>query len=227
MIILGACIRAEFLKLFRSKVLLLTALAFAAFTLSLNYGGDFFDPAIIYILGSVCFNILAAWMFGVEFVHKTVTELLVFPAHRVTILFAKLIALTVSILILSIGQYVLSCVVFIVTGTDGWAWGAVVNYFVRQGITVSMMLALCMPVFFLGLCSRGYFLPIFVSIAVFLYVNIDDGGLPLAVHIPWRVPLVYAANGELPQPLDAAILIIMGAGGILASLAWWRYADYT
>jgi ABC-2 type transport system permease protein len=217
----------EFLKIARSKVLLVTALAFAAFTLSLNYGEDFSDPIIIYILGSVCFSILAAWMFGVEFVHKTVTELLVFPVSRATIVFAKIIALTISVLILSIGQYVLSCVLFVLKGKDGWAWGAIAYYFARQGITVSMLLALCMPVFFLGLCSRGYFLPISVSLAVFMYVNIDDGGLPLAVHIPWRVPLVYAANGELPQPLDAVILVVMGVGGILASLAWWRYADYS
>jgi hypothetical protein len=223
---MGACIRAEFLKLFRSKVLLITALAFAVFTSTLNYGFDFADPLLLYMLGSFCFSILAAWMFGVEFVHKTVMELLAFPASRSTIVFAKIITLTISVLILSFGQYALSCILSIVTGKDGWTWEAVFYYMIRQGIMAVMMLALCMPILFLGLCSRGYFLPIAVSIAVFVYVNIDDGGLPLAVHIPWRVPLLYAADGQLPRPLDAVILIIMGVGGILASLAWWRHADY-
>ncbi|MDR2376393.1 MAG: ABC transporter permease [Treponema sp.] len=226
---LGACVGAELLKIFKSKILLITGLAFVLFTPIMIIGSGFSPSQALYVEGSFCFSILAAWMFGREFVQKTVTELLVFPAARSTIVFAKIIALTISVLMLSIGQFVLSWVLTLVTGMGGWALEPVMHDLARQGILTVMLLALCMPIFFLGICSRGYFMPVAVSIAAILYVNINGSSLPFAIDIPWSIPIVYTMRDDLAtiRPLDIVVLVSVGLGSILASLAWWLYADYS
>jgi ABC-2 type transport system permease protein len=210
----------ELVKFFRAKIALVTLLVFAIFTPSMILGPGFSPLHVLYIEGSFCFSIIAAWIFGWEFVHKTSTELLVFPAARSTVVFAKVIALAAGVLILSAGNFILSCVI---TGT----WEAAAQDLARQGILTVMLLALCMPVFFLSLCSRGYFLPVAVSVAVILYVNIDSSGLPFTRYIPWAIPLMYVMEENSLQPVDIVMLAVMGVGGLLASLAWWRWADHT
>jgi ABC-2 type transport system permease protein len=222
---LGAFVRVELVKLFSSKVLLVTALTFVVFTPTMIMGPNFSPLQTLYIEGSFCFSILAAWVFGREFVQKTATELLTFPVSRSTVVFAKTIALIVGVLALTAGNFVLTSAIAV--ATDGWAKETFAADLARQGVVTAMILSLCMPIFFLGLCSRGYFLPIAVSIAVVLYVNIDSSSLPFTLYIPWSIPLAYALGDRIPRLLDIVILLGMGLGGLAASLVWWRYANHT
>jgi ABC-2 type transport system permease protein len=221
---LRVCISIELVKLFKANITLVTLLVFLIFTPSMILGPGFSPLHVLYIEGSFCFSIIAAWIFGREFIQKTATELLVFPAPRSTVVIAKTVSLAVSVLILAAGEFVLSRVLLLAAGGTG-SRDPLAYDLARHGIMTAMLLALCMPVLFLSLCGRGYFLPVSFSVAVILYVNIDSSGLPFTRYIPWCIPLVYMET--LLQPFDVVILVFMGLGGLLASLAWWRCADHT
>jgi ABC-2 type transport system permease protein len=225
---LRACIWAEILKFLRSKIGWITLAVFFGFSLMLVKNSSFGDiPIFFYIVGHVGFSIIGAWIFGREFVNGTAADLLALPFARSTVVVSKIIVLILVTAALSAFHFAASSVVLlIVPHSESVGWRMVAHYAVQQGIMALILIALCMPIFFLSLCSRGYFLPIAVFLVLFLWVGIDGGKLPFAMYSPWCIPLIYVESGML-RAYDVVILLVMGVGGLLASLAWWRYADHT
>jgi ABC-2 type transport system permease protein len=222
---LRACIGIELLKFRRSKTGWITLAVFLVFSIFIR-GGDFEDiPVFLYLVGHYSFSIIATWIFGREFVNRTATDLLVLPLARSTVVLSKIVVLIIITVTLSVFHFAVSCTILLFeSGFEGWS--QIPYCAVKQGIMAVILLALCMPVFFLSLCSRGYFLPIAVFLVLFFWVNIDNGRLPFARYVPWRISLIYLNSGIL-RPLDVLSLLVTGLGGTLASLAWWRYADHT
>lgn len=178
--------------------------------------------------GAILFAIITAWVFGREFVDRTVKELLALPTPREAIVAAKFVlvaawTLGLSLLVFGIGLIVGTLVVI-----PGWSTELARSAFIDAIGAGILTIALLPFVALIASTGRGY-LPAF-GWAIFTVAMAQVAGITgWGDWFPWTVPALFSgAIGPRAEQLGPhSYVIVIGACliGLAATFVWWRNAD--
>lgn len=180
--------------------------------------------------GAILFAFLTAWVFGREFVDRTVRGLLASPTSRRTIVTAKYVVIAtwgiaVSAWVIALGLGVGAVIGLPVWSTDD-AVRTIEGIALGAGLTIALQTA---TAFFAGV-GRGYLAPLAWAILTIVASQIL-AVLGWGAWFPWSVPALLAgAGGSELEPITlggiAMVLLAVIAGGA-ATFVWWQRADQT
>ncbi|OPZ95213.1 MAG: ABC-2 family transporter protein [Bacteroidetes bacterium ADurb.Bin408] len=174
------------------------------------------------------FSFVTAWVFGREYIERTIKDILALLVSRTYIVAAKFVVVIIWCLLLTVILYTVGLLMGWLLHIEGWSFLVLKHETCRYLITSLLTILLCSPVAFFATYGRGLIAPIgFVIItlitAQFLAV------IGLCPYFPWAIPGVYSVSGtaEGMQIYTASyvILILTFIIGFMATLYRWRYAD--
>ena len=175
--------------------------------------------------GIVEFAFVASWIFGREYVDKTIKDLLALPVSRSWIVLAKFIVMFIWCVLLSLFMFVIGVIVGMVINFDGLSVSLLIHGLLSFLVTSILAMIISTPAAFLANYTRGYLLPIGFTILTIILGNFV-GIAGLTQYYPWALPTVYKYTGYLGTS-SWIILCLTGIFGLLGTFAWWRYADQT
>jgi len=185
---------------------------------------------LVLTLGTIGNGLVASWVFGREYSEKVIKDIIVLPISRITIVFAKIIITFIWSFMLSIILILSGILINFITNTPGWTelnlTFSLEQYF---GIAILNMF-LCTLVAFVASIGRGYLLSIAYVILTLIITQLFFVGMPaLATSLPWAFPALLSgiAGPAAPQvsSLSYMVYILAVISGLIATAAWWRYAD--
>jgi ABC-2 type transport system permease protein len=180
--------------------------------------------------GALLFTIVTTWVFGREFVDRSVKELLAVPTPRAAIVSAKFTVIGLWAAILTVLVFGLGLVVGAVVGLPGWSmalmWQGANNLVITAGLTLALM----PPIALLASAGRGYLPPIgWAMLTIFLaqiVAAIGWGG-----WFPWSVPALFSElAGPRATQLGVQSYVVVAltlVAGLTGTFAWWHRADQT
>jgi len=178
--------------------------------------------------GSLVFGIILVWTFGREFSDHTVKDLLALPTPRITIVAAKFVLTGVWSLLLAVETFALGLVAGAVLSLPAWSAATAVQGLGRIIATAAMTWLLMSVLALAASVGRGYLPAVGVLFGV-LFVAQIVAALGYGHLFPWSVPGVFSgvAGDARPTvgPLGFALVGVVGAAGIVITMAWWRNAD--
>lgn len=188
---------------------------------------SFLEQAIA-VGGLVVFGFVAIWLFGREYSDHTVKDLLALPTARQEIVAAKYAAMLLWSLALTVLVYVLGLAIGGILGLPGWSPALALSAAARLIVTAGLTIALVTPFAWAASAGRGYLPPVgTLFLAIFLAQVIAAVGL--GPYFPWSVPaLASGVAGPAGQAVGAGsyiLVVLTGLAGIVATQAWWRFAD--
>ena len=199
---------AEWLKLRRSRMLIITVAVFAfvavmmgflmfavkhpeitgrSATLSAKASAigkadwpSFLDLLIqiVLALGSIGFAVAASWVFGREYSDRVIKDLLALPIARTTIVTAKFVIVGLWGVLLSATLFAVGLLAGLVVGLPLWSPDFLIDFPVRFGISALTTILLCSPVALVACASRGYILPLGFAVLILVMTNFVAVGLP-------------------------------------------------
>ena len=180
--------------------------------------------------GAILFAFLTAWVFGREFADRTVRGLLANPTPRRTIVLAKAGTVALWALAISAWVLVLGLAIGALVGLPAWSVndaGATITAIVMAAVlTIALQ---TWAAFFAGV-GRGYLAPLAWAVATIVLSQVLTV-LGWGSWFPWSVPaLIAGAGGTAVEPVTPAgvvIVVLVAAGGLAATVAWWDRADQT
>ncbi len=182
----------------------------------------------IAIAGLMLFTLVESWVFGREFVDRTLKDLLAVPMPRPAIVTAKFILTAVWCILLSASIFVLALVAGALIGLPGGSPLLFANGAVRLMVTAVIVFLLITPNAFFASVGRGYLLPLGAAMLMLVFAQIF-GILGWGEIFPWAIPALYAGmggdTGGLLPPASLVAVLLTAAVGILLTLAWWEWAD--
>jgi len=220
MIILKNPEQAKNLGIISTKALLLAGTASWAAYLNL------FCQAIA-IGGIIIYSFIASWVFGQEFIDRTITDLLVLPTSRTTVVSAKFILISLWSFLYSLLALFIGVVFGFILKLPGYShqllWDGIYRYIIisLMAILLSWAVALIANIF------KSYFPAIGFAIFMILLAQII-AVLGWGEYFPWSIPATYSQiilNAHL-SPVSYIIVLITGLFGLLGTMGWWRCADH-
>jgi len=180
--------------------------------------------------GVMVFSIVTAWIFGREFSDHTAKELLALPVAREQIVTAKLIVISIWVLITSIWVYGVGLVIGNLVDIPGWTNALAWRSFSDVLLTAGMTLLLMTPVAFIASMGRGYLPPLGWAVLTIFFSQII-AATGWGDWFPWSVPALFSGVvGPRQEQLGLhsyVLVILAGATGLALTFWWWRSADQT
>jgi len=180
--------------------------------------------------GVMVFSIVTAWIFGREFSDHTAKELLALPVAREQIVTAKLIVISIWVLITSIWVYGAGLVIGNLVDIPGWTNALAWRSFSDVLLTAGMTLLLMTPVAFIASMGRGYLPPLGWAVLTIFFSQII-AATGWGDWFPWSVPALFSGVvGPRQEQLGLhsyVLVILAGATGLALTFWWWRSADQT
>jgi ABC-2 type transport system permease protein len=168
------------------------------------------------------------WIFGREFTDRTAKDLLALPTARTSIVAAKFAITGGWCLLLSLETYVLGLAAGALLRLPAWSAATAWQGLGRLLVTTVMTWWLLSVLALAASVGRGY-LPAVGAMFVMLFLAQVVAALGYGHLFPWSVPAIYsglAGPDRDPVGLLGYLLVgLVGAGGVLATLRWWRDAD--
>ncbi|MGL3799171.1 ABC transporter permease [Lactiplantibacillus plantarum] len=176
------------------------------------------------LIGLVGFGVISSWIFAREYQDGVFKDLLALPISRMTIIIAKMMAVTVAT-VLILGLCVLiSCVMSLVLWHTSTSWSAL-WLLTRELLALTL---LNLPLAFLWPCLaslwRNAIFPMSLSFMTVI-ISVIFAAKPLGRFIPWSIPGFYLANNEKLSYLSTVILVSVGVIGILGTTFIWICMD--
>jgi ABC-type transport system involved in multi-copper enzyme maturation permease subunit len=183
---------------------------------------------MISALGLMGFGFVASWVFGREYSDRTVKDLLALPLPRSYIVVSKLIVVAAWSVSLSLIMLAASLAIGGLIGLTGGSNEIIIQGAYAFGLTALLTLILSTPIAFFASYGRGYLPPI-GFIIITLLIGQFTVALGIGSYFPWAIPGLYsvAASRGGPQlgAISYIILALTSLIGLVATFAWWRYAD--
>ena len=180
--------------------------------------------------GVIVCSIVTAWVFGREFSDHTAKDLMALPTSREKIVSAKLIVISVWVLITTVWIYSIGLVVGNLVEIPGWTNGLAKSSFVDAMVTAGMTLLLMTPVAFIASMGRGYLPPLGWAVLTIFFSQIV-AATGWGDWFPWSVPALYSGVvGPRVEQLGVhsyVLVILTSFLGLAATFWWWRNADQT
>jgi len=216
-----AALQVEGLKVYKSKVIWVTA---AAFTIAPLMAGFFMfvlkDPELakssglvgakaqiageatwssylglhaqmIAVGGIMVFGFVMSWIFGREYADKTLKDLIALPYSRGIIVIAKFIAAFITSFILSVYITILGFLIGWMVGLPGWSIDVIADGLFVLFIVTILTIILSTPVAFLASFSRGYLAPLGLVVMTLVLSQIVATA-GFGEYFPWAIPALYS-----------------------------------
>ncbi len=178
--------------------------------------------------GLVVFAIITAWVFGREFVDRTVKEWLAVPTPRWAVIAAKFVLLAVWIPAISLLIFAVGLGIGFLVDIPGWSSALMWASFGRLMVITLLTTLLMSTVAFVASVGRGYLLPLGWAFLTLVLAQIA-GALGWGEWFPWAVPaLLSEVNGPRVGPLGAGSyvsVLLACVIGLAATFVWWQRAD--
>ncbi len=180
--------------------------------------------------GAILFAFLTAWVFGREFVDRTVRGLLANPTSRTTIVVAKYIVIATWGLAISVWVIALGLSIGALIGLPGWSTDDALRALEGIGLAAALTIALQAATAFFAGVGRGYIAPLAWAVLMFAASQVL-AVLGWGAWFPWSVPAILAgAGGTAVEPVTVGgvtmvMMAVVAAMG--ATIAWWEHADQT
>jgi ABC-2 type transport system permease protein len=181
-------------------------------------------------LGLVGPAIVTIWVFGREYSDRVIKDLLALPVSRVNIVLAKFVIVFIWSLLLMGLLFICAVLAGLAVHLDGWSRELAMKN-LRIYSVISLLTIMLFPVISLITCiSRGYLLPVGVTILLLISTQFLSIGMPsITPYFPWAIPgLISGVAGPFspkPEIISYVILGLTSILGIGGTVAWWRYAD--
>lgn len=180
-------------------------------------------------VGLIGFGFVTSWLFGREFIDRTIKDILALPVRRSSIVFAKIIIVFLWCILLALVLYIVGIISGLIMNLPGWTadffWHFSFNYFMTSLLT----LLLCTPVSYLAGYSRGIIAPLGFVILTMIMAQFV-GLIGLGPYFPWAIPGLFSVADDAPgMQLHAASYIILALTftfGYWATVHWWKHADH-
>jgi ABC-2 type transport system permease protein len=184
--------------------------------------------------GLIIFGFIFVWIFGREFSDKTVYDMLSLPTSRLTIVVAKMITAAFWSLALMVLGFVLMLGVGTIIQLPEWSASTILHGLMLLLGTGLLTVLSCISFALVASVARGY-LPALGGIFLALILGQVISQLGYSQYFPWTIPMLYsgaaeALTGKAVTSLGPASYILVGVVSVLslvATGAWWRYADQT
>jgi ABC-2 type transport system permease protein len=180
--------------------------------------------------GLLLFGLVAVWVFGREHSHRTVGDLLALPTGREAIVAAKFLVVALWSAALVVSMFLLGLAIGAAVGLPGWSAELALRGAGTVAATAGLTMLLVAPFALAASAGRGYLPPIgLMFLVVFLAQVLAAAGW--GSYFPWSVAALYsgvAGQGSQQLGIVSYVLVsLAGLAGVLATLAWWRWADQT
>jgi ABC-2 type transport system permease protein len=178
------------------------------------------------IAGTVISSFIAAWVFGREYINRTLGDLLALPTSRSTIVVAKLVLIAFWSFLFSLFVPLTGIVLGLVIKLPGWSYQLMLDSVSRFIIASLLAIPLAYAIAFIANIGKSYFPALGFLIFMMVLAQIVQL-LGWGQFFPWAVPGLYV-NVANPANLGAASYIIVvatGLAGAAGTILWWRYAD--
>ncbi|GLZ28049.1 ABC transporter permease [Lentzea sp. NBRC 105346] len=198
-------------------------------------GGDATWPTYFALLaqttavgGFIVFGLVLTWIFGREFSQNTVKDLLALPTTRTAIVTAKFAVAAVWCSALSVYVYGLGLVAGAILRLPGWSAAVAAAGLTKLLATALMTILLTTPIALAASAGRGYLPGIGMMITATFLAQIV-AALGYGHYFPWSVPALFSGlagpGRDAPGVIGYASVAVVGLGGVLTTVAWWRNAD--
>ena len=236
---ISIALSSEILKLFRSKILLITIIAFSI----IPFVGGFFmiilkDPEFarnsgligakaqlagsadwpsyfgllsqaISIGGLLLFGFITSWTFGREYSDRTLKDLLALPISRISIVISKFVLIFLWSACLSLLVFILGLIVGNFVVLPHWSMEVFLKGFNMFFICSFLTIILSTPVAFFACIGRGYLSPLGFVIFT-LAISQIVAAIGYGQFLPWAVPALYSnAAGDLNAKLGPISYILV------------------
>jgi len=183
---------------------------------------------IVASVGLIGFGFVTSWVFGREYIDRTITNIMALPVSRSAIVTAKfgIVALWCLLLVLIILMAGISFGYLI--GIPGWS-NQVFNQFLNKFILISgLTILLSSPVGFIASYGKGIIAPI-AFVIVMLIMSQFVALVGLGPYFPWAIPgVISVKDGTEGMEIvfgSYIIVLITSAVGFFGTIVWWRVAD--
>lgn len=180
-------------------------------------------------IGLIGFGFVTSWIFGSEYTHRTMKDLIALPVSRTSIVLAKFIVATFWSILLIVLFFFVALIAGKIQHLEGWN-NQTVNYLsIRFFQTAGLTLLLSTPVGFIAGYGRGIIAPLgFVIISIIIAQFMGLSGL--GPYFPWSVPGIYSVSGNASGlyliPASYVIIIITSVAGLAGTILFWRNSDH-
>ena len=182
----------------------------------------------ISIGGLIVFGFIMSWIFGREYVDRTINDLLALPKSRGTIVVSKFFVAIMWSFILSLFVLISGIVTGKIVGIPSWSPDVVVHGIFIFIICAVLTIFLSTPVAFFASVGRGYLLPLgYVIFTLVLAQIISLTGY--GQYFPWSISaLIAGVMGEngASSGLSIGIVFLTSVLGMVGTILWWKYADH-
>jgi ABC-2 type transport system permease protein len=184
--------------------------------------------------GLIIFGFIFVWIFGREYSDKTYYDMLSLPTSRVVIVTAKIITVVYWSIALILLVFVLMLGIGAAMQLPGWSATVVTHGLGLLLGTGALTILTCVPFALIASFTRGY-LPAVGGIFLVLILGQIIMQIGYGQFFPWMVPMIHsgaaqALSGKTTDPLGLIsylLVLLVGIISIIATGAWWRYADQT
>jgi ABC-2 type transport system permease protein len=180
--------------------------------------------------GIFLYSFIASWVFGREFSDHTIKDLLALPTPRASLVLAKFLLIFVWSALLTVFILLLSLGVGAAVGLPPAPAGVILQSLGVLAGAAGLTIALAAPIAFFASAGGGYLPPISAAILLVISAQIVAAA-GWGDYFPWSVPALYSGMagpdyGAL-GPVSYILVVIASLLGMLATFAWWQYADQT
>ena len=182
---------------------------------------------VISVGGLLIFGFTASWVFGREYSDKTMIDLLALPIKRDTIVLSKFIVIALWSYTLSIFALVLGLLAGNLIGLEGRSLTVIFKGILTFVLCTTLTIVLSTPVAFFACLGRGYLSPLAFIIFTIIFSQLGSA-LNFGKYIPWAIPALASGIAGKALLNFGSIVSLFGVSilGLIATIAWWRYADY-
>lgn len=192
------------------------------------YGFLMMMNQLVATVGLIGFGFVTAWVFGREYIERTVTNILVLPVSREAIVIAKLVVVIAWCLMLVLVLLGAGLLMGKAINIPDWSV-QVFSAFVRKYVLISVLTILLNTIVaFFASYGKGIILPLAFVIFILImsqFVALVGWG----PYFPWAIPGVLS----VPEGTEGMkiffgsylIVLITSLAGFFATIFWWRYAD--
>ncbi|MHB8842510.1 MAG: ABC transporter permease [Candidatus Aquicultor sp.] len=177
--------------------------------------------------GLFILSFFAAWIFGREYINKTLKDLLALPTSRTTIVMAKFAIITLWSLFLVALIFAVGLLLGFVIDLPGWSTQLLLDMISRYLVVSLLTILLVWPVALAANLGKSYFPALGFLFFVFFLSQIAVI-IGWGDYFPWAIPALVSNIGKIAGPGFASYLLVVITGliGIFGTVAWWNYADH-
>lgn len=182
---------------------------------------------MIAVGGIIAYGFVITWVFGREYVDRTITDLFVLPYPRTWVVLAKFLASFITNILLTIFVIVVGLLLGWLIRIEDLSFAVIIEH-LPSLIFVSLFInLLSTPIAFFASIGRGYMLSFGVIIFILIFSQIL-AAIGMGAYFPWSMISLYSGVSGEAIPLNftsMVILVVTILLGMMSTLIYYVYAD--